>query len=143
MTRAMLAAVLHRAEGSPAAAAAADFGDVESGQWYSEAIAWATERGITKGYDSRTFGTNDSVTREQMAEILYRYAEYKKLDVSARADVSAFGDGSSISSWAEQGVLWAVSTGLIQGVSATKLAPSALSTRAQVATVLMRWLGEK
>ncbi|MFA7502526.1 MAG: S-layer homology domain-containing protein [Anaerovoracaceae bacterium] len=143
MTRAMLAAVLHRAEGSPAATAAADFGDVESGQWYSEAIAWATERGITKGYDSRTFGTNDSVTREQMAEILYRYAEYKKLDVSARADVSAFGDGSSISSWAEQGVLWAVSTGLIQGVSATKLAPSALSTRAQVATVLMRWLGEK
>lgn len=143
MTRAMLATVLHRVEGSPAATAAADFGDVESGQWYSEAIAWATERGITKGYDSRTFGTNDSVTREQMAEILYRYAEYKKLDVSARADVSAFDDGTSISSWAEQGVSWAVSTGLIQGVSATKLAPSALSTRAQVATVLMRWLGEK
>jgi hypothetical protein len=143
MTRAMLATVLHRVEGSPAATAAADFGDVESGQWYSEAIAWATERGITKGYDSRTFGTNDSVTREQMAEILYRYAEYKKLDVSARADVSAFDDGTSVSSWAEQGVSWAVSTGLIQGVSATKLAPSALSTRAQVATVLMRWLGEK
>lgn len=143
MTRAMLATVLHRVEGSPSATAAADFGDVESGQWYSEAIAWATERGITKGYDNRTFGTNDSVTREQMAEILYRYAEYKKLDVSARADVSAFDDGTSVSSWAEQGVSWAVSTGLIQGVSATKLAPSALSTRAQVATVLMRWLGEK
>lgn len=143
MTRAMLVTVLYRAEGSPAATATANFADVESGQWYTEAIAWAVQNGIATGYDSRTFGANDAITREQMAQMLYRYASYKEFDVRAEADFTSFSDAGTISPWAKDGMTWAVGSGLIQGISSAKLAPNAQSTRAQVATVLMRLLGEK
>ena len=145
MTRAMLVTVLHRLDGTPDVSAATAFADVPVDSWYTEAVAWARSIGVVEGYSETTFGPNDSITREQMATILYRYARYKGYDVSKRADLSAYADAASVSSWALEAMSWANATGLIRGRTETTLNPAATATRAEVATILMRFcdLSEK
>ena len=139
MTRAMLVTVLHRLDGTPDATAAMKFSDVASDMWYTEAVAWATEHGIVAGYGNGKFGSGDDVTREQIATFLFRYAKVKGYDVSKQADLSTYADAASVSSWAQEAVSWANATGLIRGRTATTLNPKATATRAEVATILMRF----
>jgi len=140
MNRAMLVTVLWRLEGNPAVSSASSFEDVASNAWYANAVAWASANKIVSGYGSGLFGPNDNITREQMAAILYRYAEYKGHDVTASDNLSAFADAGEVSTWALPGLKWAVAKGLITGVTRTILEPRGTATRAQVATVLMRFL---
>lgn len=138
-TRGMIVSMLHRLEGSPAVGIA-DFSDVASGDWYADPVAWAASEGIVGGYGDGTFGPNDPITREQMASILYRYADYKGLDVSARASLDAYSDADSVSPWASDVMSWAVSEGIISGMSEDTLAPQGTATRAQVAAMFQRFL---
>ena len=137
--RAMIVTILWRLEGSPVVNYAMNFSDVESGVWYTEAVRWAAAEGIVKGYSDTVFAPNDTVTREQLATILYRYAEYKEYDVSAKGDLTTFADGSTVSTWAADGMTWAVGAELITGKDGGKLDPTGTATRAEVATILMRF----
>ena len=137
-TRGMIVTILHRLEGEPTAKASA-FRDVQSGSWYENAVNWASQNGIVTGTSSSTFAPNTPVTREQLATILYRYAQYKQYDSNGKADLSMFKDSSSVSSYAMDGVSWAVNAGLINGVGDNMLSPSGSATRVQVATILMRF----
>ena len=138
-TRGMIVSMLHRLEGSPAVGSA-DFSDVASGDWYANPVAWAASEGIVGGYGDGTFGPNDPITREQMASILYHYADYKGLDVSARASLDAYSDADSVSPWASDVMSWAVSEGIISGMTEDTLAPQGTATRAQVAAMFQRFL---
>ncbi|SBW04877.1 exported hypothetical protein [uncultured Eubacteriales bacterium] len=140
MSRAMLVTVLYRLEGKPAVTAGATFTDVENGQWYTDAVRWANATGIITGYDSGMFGTNDSVTREQLAAILYRYADYKGYDTTGADDLSAYSDASGVSPYARSAMEWAVDAGLITGITTGGLLPGDSASRAQVATILMRFV---
>ena len=139
LSRAMLVAVLHRLEGSPTASAG-DFTDVADGDWYAQAVNWAASVGVVNGFDDGTFQPNTAITREQMAAILRNYAQYKGLDVSASGDLSAYTDADSVSDWAKESMQWAVGEGLLSGMTVDTLEPQGLSTRAQVAAVLQRYL---
>ncbi len=141
LSRAMLVAVLHRLEGSPAASGS-DFTDVADGDWYAQAVNWAASVGVVNGFDDGTFQPNAAITREQMAAILRNYAAYKGLDVTATGDLSTYSDAASVSDWAKESVTWAVGEHLISGVTDDTLAPQACATRAQVAAILQRYLSE-
>ena len=134
----MVVAILHRYEGSPAAGAPS-FQDVSPQQYYAGAVAWAAANGVVSGYSEDAFGPDEMITREQMAAILYRYAQYKGLDVSGRADLSVFSDAGQISSYAVDAMSWARSSGLIAGVDSHTLQPGGSATRGQVAAILMRF----
>ena len=138
-SRAMIVSILHRLEGSPNVGTS-DFFDVASGAWYAAPVAWAAENGIVAGFEDGTFGPNDPITREQMASILYRYAEYKGIDTSARATLDAYSDAGSISPWATDVVSWANAVGLMNGVGENTLDPQGTATRAQVAAMLQRFI---
>ena len=135
--RAMIVTILHRLEGTPGGETAS-FQDVADGQWYSEAVGWAAANGIVTGYSADTFGPMNPITREQMAAILYRYAQYKGCDVSEAAGLEAFGDAGTVSSYAVPALEWAVGAELINGMDGN-LNPKGTATRAQVATILMRF----
>ena len=139
LDRAMMVTILYRLDGQPAVSGDVSFGDVPAGTWYTNAVKWAADNGIVKGVEGNRFAPTDGLTREQMATILYRYAQYKKLDVSASADLTAFVDGAKTSAWAADAMEWAVGAGLINGLEGNTLAPQGTSTRAQVAAVLMRF----
>ena len=126
-------------EGAPVVNYAMSFTDVAPDQWYTEAIRWAQANGIVNGYSAEKFGTNDPITREQMAAILYRYAGFKGYDVSAKADLSKFADADKIGGWAVDAIAWANANNLVNGVSATELAPQGKATREQVAAILHRF----
>ena len=136
-TRGMIVTMLYRLEGEPAAAASG-FADVEAGQWYANAVNWAAANQIVNGY-GETFGPNDIITREQMAAILYRYAQYKGYDVSASGQMSAYTDAANVSDYASSAMQWAVGEGLLNGVTETTLAPDGSAIRAQVAAIFMRF----
>ena len=138
-TRGMIVTILYRLEGSPAVSDPPAFNDVPDGQWYSSAVAWAAANDIVGGYGDGLFGPNDTITREQMAAILYRYAQYKGYDVTAAADLSGYSDAGSVSAWAQAAMQWANGAGLITGNSATTLNPLGSATRAEVAAILMRF----
>ena len=138
-SRAMIVTILYRLEGEPGVTKDVKFTDVASGQWYSDAINWAATNGIVNGYGENKFGPNDNVTREQMTAILYRYASYKGYNVSGQANLNGYTDANTINDWATNAMRWAVSAGLIQGTSNTTISPVDDSTRAQIATVLMRF----
>ena len=140
-TRAMIVTILYRLEGEPAVAGVSSFTDVPEDTWYTQAVKWGEESGVINGYGHGLFGPEDNITREQMATILYRYAAYKGYDVSGRGDLSAFRDGGSVGFWAVNGVSWAVDAGLMAGMGNSTLAPQGEATRAQIATVLMRFVG--
>ncbi len=139
LSRAMLVAVLHRLEGSPAASAG-DFTDVADGDWYAQAVNWAASVGVVNGFDDGTFQPNAAITREQLAAILRNYAQYKGMDVTATGSLTHYTDAASVSDWAKDSVAWAVDQGLISGITVDTLQPQSLSTRAQVAAVLQRYL---
>ena len=136
-SRGMIVTILYRLEDSPSAAQA-DFADVAAGAYYAGAVAWASANGIVTGYGDGTFGPDTAITREQLAAILYRYAQYLGLEVSQTADLTGYGDAADISEWAQQAFAWAVREGLISGMDDGALAPQGTATRAQVATILMR-----
>ncbi len=138
MTRAMLVTVLYRLENEPETAGEALFSDVKEDGWYAEAVAWAAENGIVKGISSDSFGTNDNVTREQIATMLYRYAGYIGMDVSAEGDLTGYPDGAEISSWARDAMSWAVGAGLFKGDDTGALRPGDDASRAEVAELIMR-----
>ena len=137
MTRAMLVTVLYRLEDEPAASGMVRFDDVETGSWYADAVSWAAEEGIVLGSGSG-FDPSDSITREQIAAILYRYAQYLGIDVSAKGSVSRFGDGSQVSAWAADAMAWAVEAGLFRGDDHGNLNPGSNAARAEVAMLLER-----
>lgn len=135
MDRSMLVTVLHSLDGKPAAGKGG-FTDVADGAWYANAVAWAAEHGIVSGVSGSAFAPNGAITREQLAVMLYRYAQYKGYDVSKTADLSGYADQGSISDWAAQAVQWACGSGLMTGRSVTSLAPAGTLTRAEAATML-------
>jgi len=141
MTRAMLATVLWRLDGKPAAAGGDGFTDTRKDAWYAGAVAWAAENGIVDGYGGGLFGPDDSVTREQLAAILLHYAALKKYDTSASGDLSAYTDAASVSPYALPAMKWANAAGLVTGRTASELAAGGTATRAEVAAVLMRFCG--
>ncbi len=138
MTRAMLVTVLWRFEGEPEAGKNT-FSDVPNGQWYTDAVAWAAANGVVNGVGNNRFDPEGKITREQMATILYRYAEKKGIDTSKRAELGAFPDANQVSAYAKDPVQWAVAEKIING-SDGKLLPQGDATRAQVATILMRFI---
>jgi hypothetical protein len=137
--RAMLVTVLYRLEGSPQVTKTSSFTDVKDGEWYTDAVTWANANNIVTGYGGGLFGANDSVTREQMATILHRYASYKHYDTTKTADLASYTDAPEIGAWALDALKWANAEGLIAGRTATTLAPGGTATRAEVATILIRF----
>jgi len=134
-SRGMLVTILYRLAGSPAAGSAS-FTDVAKGRWYADGVSWASANGVVSGYPDGSFRPNDTITRGQMAAILYQYARIQgKLDDS-RADLSIFSDLDSLSAYAKEPMSWAVAQGLFSGVSADTLAPGGSTTRAQAAVIL-------
>ena len=150
VTRAQLVTILWRLEGSPETTGAVRFNDTAGGAWYTEAVRWAAGCGVVKGYDNGCFGPNDAVTREQMAAILYRYAQHKGYDVSAGEDTNilSFDDAFAVSEYAIPAMQWACGSGMVHGIAqkgGMLLAPRDTTTRAQAATLIMRFqsvLGE-
>ncbi|MDR0490654.1 MAG: S-layer homology domain-containing protein, partial [Oscillospiraceae bacterium] len=117
-----------------------DFIDTSARQWYTNAVEWAYRNGIVGGYSDGTLGPEDNITREQLVTVLYRYARWKGLDVGAAADLSQFSDAGSVSDWALVAMQWAVAEGLLSGRTQGKLAPGGTATRAEVATLIMRFV---
>lgn len=139
--RGMIVTVLHRMEGTPSASGAL-FSDVAAGKYYADAVAWASANGIVYGYGNDNFGPEDPITREQMATILYRYAEHKGYDTDVVGSLSTFSDASKVSSFAVESMAWAVGSGLITGIGNNLLDPQGSATRSQMATILMRFCNE-
>ena len=139
-TRAQLVTILYRLAGEPEPGGDSGFSDVAAGIWYTDAVAWAAENGIVNGVSDTEFAPGDDITREQLAAILYRYAACQGYDVSQRADLSGFGDASSISGYAQEALSWAHAQGLVLGFEDGSLRPQGTASRAQIAAVLMRFL---
>ena len=137
-TRGMIVTILYRYDGSPAAGMTS-FPDVPPGEYYAAPVSWAAASGVVKGYETGLFEPQNPITREQMAAILYRYAQQKGLDVSGRADLSVYADAGQVSPYAKDAMAWAVHTQLITGVDSRTLQPGGSAVRAQVATILMRF----
>ena len=139
LDRAQIAQVLYNMEGTPSVGDDSGFSDVDSGDWYFDAVTWAAENGIMDGYEGSTFGPVDDVTREQVAVVLYRYAQAKGYDTSAKGDLSAFPDGSKVASWSRDAMSWATGIGLMLGDDSNNLVPQGTATRAQVAIMITRF----
>ena len=139
-TRGMIVTVLYRMENQPNVTIDNSFKDVKSTDYYGNAIYWAKQNNIVSGYNSTTFAPNDNITREQMAAILYRYAAYKGYSVDKTSDLSNFNDTSNISNYALTPIKWAVSSGLISGMGDSAISPLGNASRAQIATILMRFI---
>ena len=138
VSRAQIVTILWRMEGKPASGKNV-FTDVVKGSWYEAAVAWAAANGIVEGYGNGKFGPNDSITREQFAAILYRYAVFKGYDVGKQANLGAYADAKEISSWAASAMGWANANGLITGVTTRTLEPRGTATRAQAAAIIQRF----
>lgn len=140
-TRAMIVTILYRLEGSPAVSEAAPFSDVAAGQWYADAVAWASANDIVKGFPDGTFKPDELITREQFVTILYRYAQFKGYDVSVGEDTNilSFNDALEVSDWANAAVCWAVGAGLMQGDDQGNLNPQAPASRAEAAALFQRF----
>lgn len=135
--RAMMASVLYRMAGSPAVTGSSNFNDVAVGSWYYNAVEWGYSAGIISGYNG-SYGPDEPITREQVVEILYRYAKSTGMDVSAHDSLSGFADRNEVSDFALEAMNWAVDNGIISGTTETTLNPKATATRAEVAAMLMR-----
>ena len=138
MTRAMLVTVLHRLEGTDNKGKI-NFADVKDGEWYKDAVSWAAENKIVSGVSENEFAPDDNITREQIAVILYRYAILKNYDTKKAAELSGYADFNEVSSWSKDALEWATAMGIIKGTSETTLSPKETATRAEVATMFMRF----
>ena len=139
LNRAMMVTMLYRMTGSPAVSGNSVFSDVPSGKWYSDAVQWASVNGVVNGVGKDRFALDTQITREQMASMMMRYAQFKQYSTGKSADLSAFNDAGSISSWALESMKWANAAGLINGRTASTIAPQDTATRAEAATILMRF----
>lgn len=139
-SRAMFVTVLHRMEGAPASASANVYNDVAAGTWYTDAVTWATSAGIVNGTGAGKFSPNASITREEMATMMMRYAKYKGYDTAAAADLADYADSYQINEWAYRAMEWANGTGMITGRTAFTLVPQGTATRAETATILVRFI---
>ena len=139
-TRGMMATILWRMEGSPAPKGKNSFTDVVAGKWYADAITWAAENGIFAGYGKDKFGPDDPITREQLAAIFYRYAGYKGYDLTVKGNLDKFKDEDKVTDYAKMAMQWAVSSGLVKGKSGNLLDPQGTATRAEIATMLHRFI---
>ena len=138
-TRAQLVTILYRLEGEPAVSGDLPFTDVEAGIWYTDAILWAAQNNIVNGVSDTEFAPGDDLTRQQLVTILYRYAETKGYDVSASADLSGYPDADQVQDYAQPAMAWAVAENIIQGMEDGTLKPAGNASRAQIATILMRF----
>ena len=138
-TRAQLVTILYRLEGEPAVSGDLPFTDVESGTWYTDAILWAAQNNIVNGVNDTEFAPGDDLTRQQLVTIFYRYAESKGYDVSASADLSGYPDAGQVQDYAQPAMAWAVAENIIQGMEDGTLKPAGNASRAQIATILMRF----
>ena len=142
LTRSQLAQVLYNLEGKPSLEGenlGYPFADVQGDAWFADAVYWARLHGIVTGYSDGQFGPSDNITREQLAVMLYRYAQYKGYDVTAEGSLTSFPDEKDVASWSKTAVTWAVSHGLIAGTGQGTLDPQGNASRAEVATILMRF----
>lgn len=140
VSRAMMVTVLWRLAGSPKTGNAT-FTDLVKDSWYYDAVQWAFANGIVNGYNETTFAPDQALTREQMAAIFFRFANYRGMSVTARDAMSAYTDRGQISGYALDAMGWCVAKGLINGISAELLSPNGTATRAQLAAVLQRFCG--
>ena len=138
LSRAMVAQILYNLEGQPTVTGESTFTDSNT-HWAAKAIAWAQKTGVVSGYGNNTFRPNQAVTREELAQMLYNYAEYKQYDLTASGDLTAFPDVSKVSDWAETAMSWANGNQLINGFEDDTLRPGGNSTRAQAASILMNF----
>lgn len=139
MTRAMLVTVLYRLNGNKKVSGENVFTDIKSGEWYYEAVLWAAKNGIVNGVEDALFAPNENITREQIAAVLYRYANLKGYNFAKLSELSDFEDTKNVSGFAVDAMKWANESGIISGTSKTTLRPKDTATRAQVATMLMRF----
>ncbi len=135
----MIVTILYRMEGEPETTANAKFKDVKPESWYASAVAWAAEKEIVSGYGDNTFKPDNAITREQFATILYRYANFKKMDTTKSADLKSYKDEGKISSWAKKAMSWAVAEGYITGKTTDTLDPQGKATRAEAAAIFVRF----
>ena len=139
-TRGMMATILWRMEGSPAPKGKNSFTDVEAGKWYADAITWTAENSIFAGYGKDKFGPDDPITREQLAAIFYRYADYKGYDLTVKGNLDKFKDADKITDYAKTAMQWAVGSSLVKGKSGNLLDPQGTATRAEIAAMLHRFI---
>ena len=142
LARAQFAVILHRLMSEPQVEYTDVFPDVKDNEWYTQAILWANKTGVVTGYtDTGLFGTGDNINREQMAVMMYRFADYLGLDTSGRTDYSYFTDASSVNEFAQDAMSWAVYTGIITGKdNGARIDPQGNANRAECATIIMRFL---
>ncbi len=141
-SRSMIVTILYRLAGSPDISnenLGYPYADVDAGSWYGAAVYWARLTGIAGGYGDGSFGPADTITREQLAVMLYRFAQTQGYDVTASADLSGYTDAGEISSYAAHALSWASAEGIINGTSGTTLAPQGQATRAQIAVIMMQF----
>lgn len=139
MTRAMFVTVLFRLDNEPETEYKNIYKDVKEGLWYSKSVNWAAEKGLVKGIGKNVFGIHENITREQLAVLMMRYAQYRGIDISVRGDLSRFKDIGPRSVWAKEAMSWAVGAELLGGVAENKMDPKAYTTRAEIAVILMRF----
>ena len=139
LTRAMVAQMLYSLEGKPRTGSAG-YADVAFGAWYEDAVAWISSEGLMTGYSDAAFGPNDPLTREQLALILYNYADWAGYDVRGGVSLGSYIDADSASTWAVEALEWAIDAGLISGRGDGILAPAGTATRAEVAQIFMNFL---
>ena len=142
LSRAMLVTILYRMEDQPAVTAASPFSDVDSQAWYADAVSWASEQGIVQGMTASTFRPNDALTREQLATLLLRYAQFRQYGTSGTADLSVYSDADAIRAYAMPAMQWAVAAGLLSGRSDTALCAQSSATRAEAAAVIVRFTAQ-
>ncbi len=144
-TRAMVVQILFNLAGDEDFNKSAGFTDVPSNAWYAQAVNWAADLGVVNGIGDNKFDPNAPVTREQVATMLYRFADAMELEPTAKGNLDAFTDKNKVSNYALDAITWGVDAGLIKGMTTTTLEPAGRCTRAQVTTMMVRfliWLGE-
>jgi exopolysaccharide biosynthesis protein len=139
VSRAMMATILWSAAGKPSASSEG-FKDVDSGAWYAQAVAWAQSEGIAAGYADGCFRPAQSISREQMAGMLYKYESVKNGAPAAAGDLSGYADAASVSPWAQPAVSWCISRGVISGMTANTIEPNGTATRAQCAVIMQKYI---
>lgn len=142
LTRAMLVTILFRNEGEVAVNKSIPFSDVDMGSYYAEAVIWAKQHGIVNGATENEFAPDANITREQIAAIMHRYAQYKGFDVTVgeTADINSYTDAAAVSEYAVDAMKYVVGSGLINGKTATTLNPADNATRAEIAAILQRFI---
>ena len=140
VNRAQFVTILYRIAGEPIVTIDNPFVDVPAGEWYTDAVLWAYEKGITTGVDATHFNPGGTLVRQNMVTFLLRFANTMGLDTSARADLSGYTDADQIMAHAQDAMAWAVAEGIISGMTKTTLGPDGLANRAQIATIISRFV---